>query len=45
MNRSLHRTDELTRRRLMARAASALLGVGLLPDFLASRLRAADAAA
>ncbi|QOV91340.1 DUF1501 domain-containing protein [Humisphaera borealis] len=42
MNRSLLRSDEPTRRRLMASAASALLGVGLLPEFLTGRLDAAE---
>lgn len=44
MNRAPIRADELTRRRLMARAAGALLGVGLLPDFPSGRLLAAPAA-
>lgn len=34
MNDPLLRANELTRRRFIARTASALLGVGLMPDFL-----------
>jgi hypothetical protein len=38
------RVDEPTRRAVMARAAAALLGVGLLPDYLSGRAWGADVA-
>jgi len=38
------RTDELTRRRFLARTASSLLGVGLLPHFFSQELGATEAA-
>jgi len=38
------RSDELTRRRFIARTASSLLGVGLMPNFLSRDALAADAA-
>ena len=44
MNHHLLRADELTRRRFIARTASSLLGVGLLPNFLSSDALAAAAA-
>ena len=44
VNRAIHRADELTRRHFIARAASSLLGVGLLPNFLSRDALAADAA-
>ena len=44
MKHPLLRSDELTRRRFIARTASSLLGVGLLPNFLSRDALAADAA-
>jgi hypothetical protein len=44
MSTFLHRADAPTRRRFIARAASSLLGVGLLPDFLSRDALAADPA-
>jgi len=44
MKTPLSRSDELTRRRFISRTASALLGVGLLPDFLSREALAAAAA-
>jgi hypothetical protein len=43
MKSMLHRTDEPTRRRFIAHTARTLLGVGLLPDFLARESLAATA--
>ncbi len=37
MNHPFLRSDEITRRRFIARTASALLGVGLLPEIFATR--------
>lgn len=42
MKHPIHRTDELTRRRFIARTARSLLGVGLLPNFLARNALALD---
>lgn len=42
MSTFLHRADAPTRRRFIARAASSLLGVGLLPNFLSRDVLAAD---
>ena len=44
MKHPLLRSDELTRRRFIARTASSLLGVGLLPGFFSSRALAVEAA-
>ncbi|MEY4200340.1 MAG: hypothetical protein RLZZ265_2080 [Verrucomicrobiota bacterium] len=44
MNSFLLRADEPTRRRFIARAASSLLGVGLLPNFLSREALAAATA-
>ena len=44
MNTALLHSDDITRRRFIARTASSLLGVGLLPDFLSRDALAADAA-
>lgn len=44
MNPLLRRADEPTRRRFIARTASSLLGVGLLPNFLSRDALAADPA-
>lgn len=44
MNHSLRRSDELTRRNFIARTASSLLGVGLLPNFLSRDALAVNAA-
>ncbi len=44
MNHPLLRSDELTRRRFIARTASSLLGVGLMPNFLSRNALAAAAA-
>ncbi len=44
MNSFLHRGDEPTRRRFIARAASSLLGVGMLPNFLSREALAAATA-
>ncbi len=44
MKHQLLRSDELTRRRFIARTASSLLGVGLLPNFLSRDALAAAAA-
>lgn len=44
MNHTLHRADEFTRRRFIARTARSLLGVGLLPNFLSSNALALDPA-
>ncbi|MEK0449370.1 MAG: hypothetical protein RL088_1638 [Verrucomicrobiota bacterium] len=44
MKDPLIRADELTRRRFIARTASSLLGVGLMPNFLSREALAADAA-
>jgi len=44
MNDPLRRSDELTRRGFIARTASSLLGVGLLPNFLSRQALALDAA-
>jgi hypothetical protein len=43
MKHALLRSDELTRRRFIARTASSLLGVGLLPNFLSRDALAAAA--
>jgi len=43
MRQTLLRTDELTRRHFIARTASSLLGVGLLPGIFSSRTLAAEA--
>ena len=45
MHNSLLRSDELTRRRFIARTASSLLGVGLMPNFLSRDALAAATAA
>jgi Protein of unknown function (DUF1501) len=44
MNHPILRSDELTRRGFIARTASSLLGVGLLPHFLSRHALAVDAA-
>ncbi|CAN5877593.1 DUF1501 domain-containing protein [soil metagenome] len=44
MNHPLLRADELTRRRFIARTASSLLGVGLMPQFLCRNALAAATA-
>lgn len=44
MSTFIRRADDPTRRRFIARAASSLLGVGLLPDFLSRDALAADPA-
>ena len=42
MKHPIHSADELTRRRFMTRTARSLLGVGLLPNYLARNALALD---